>query len=201
MQRRTKRQVLVVSSRSLFRIAIRSVLAALDLDHLVEANGRTTADDQLTSVPSTVIIADLTIGPDPSLMAEIMWYLDHPSRPTVVAICSKSDFDAHATGARYSQLERLAVVDPDVEPAALVAVVGRAFGDHTNFALPRRYDLTPRQREILGLVASGRSNQEIGHRLVIAPGTVKRHLNDTFALLNAHSRLDAVNRARSLGLI
>lgn len=61
--------------------------------------------------------------------------------------------------------------------------------------------LSPREMEILRLVASGDSNKEIAERLVITEGTVKNHLSSILSKLNAKDRLQAVIRAREVGLI
>jgi DNA-binding NarL/FixJ family response regulator len=61
--------------------------------------------------------------------------------------------------------------------------------------------LTARQTEILMLLAAGHGNKEIRHRLNIAERTVRAHLTDLFQLLGAHSRMQAIVRARELGLI
>jgi DNA-binding NarL/FixJ family response regulator len=53
--------------------------------------------------------------------------------------------------------------------------------------------LTPRQREVLVLVASGLSNQEIANELGIAIETVKSHLRNVFARLGVHNRIEAIN--------
>jgi DNA-binding CsgD family transcriptional regulator len=51
--------------------------------------------------------------------------------------------------------------------------------------------LTPREREILGLVAEGRTNAEIAERLCVSPGTVRRHLENIFRKLGVHTRTAA----------
>jgi DNA-binding NarL/FixJ family response regulator len=61
--------------------------------------------------------------------------------------------------------------------------------------------LTARQFEVLTLLAAGHGNKEIRHRLNIAERTVRAHLTELFQLLGAHSRMQAVIRARELGLI
>jgi DNA-binding NarL/FixJ family response regulator len=61
--------------------------------------------------------------------------------------------------------------------------------------------LSGREREVLTLVARALSNRQIGARLSIAEGTVKRHLGNIFAKLNAVSRIDAVNKALAAGVI
>jgi DNA-binding CsgD family transcriptional regulator len=51
--------------------------------------------------------------------------------------------------------------------------------------------LTPREREILDLVAQGRTNAEIAQALWVSPGTVRRHLENVFAKLGVHTRTAA----------
>ncbi|WP_433628826.1 helix-turn-helix transcriptional regulator [Nocardia sp. CA-120079] len=55
--------------------------------------------------------------------------------------------------------------------------------------------LSPREREIVDLVAMALSNRQIAVRLAITEGTVKRHLRNIFTKLGAVSRLDVVNKA------
>jgi two-component system response regulator NreC len=70
-------------------------------------------------------------------------------------------------------------------------------GDH-----PLIYDdLTPREREVLILIAEGLSNAEIAERLVISIKTVDRHRENIMRKLNLHSRIDLVKYALRIGLI
>jgi LuxR family maltose regulon positive regulatory protein len=61
--------------------------------------------------------------------------------------------------------------------------------------------LTDREREILGLMADGCSNREIGERLFLAPGTVKSYTYRLYDKLGVHSRTQALARARELELL
>jgi DNA-binding NarL/FixJ family response regulator len=58
--------------------------------------------------------------------------------------------------------------------------------------------LTAREREILSLIGSGKSNQEIAHELFISYKTVKNHVYHLFAKLGIHTRAEAIHRALSL---
>lgn len=61
--------------------------------------------------------------------------------------------------------------------------------------------LSPRELEILRLVATGASNRDIAETLVIAEGTVKNHLTNILGKLSAKDRLQAVIKAREYRLI
>jgi LuxR family maltose regulon positive regulatory protein len=61
--------------------------------------------------------------------------------------------------------------------------------------------LSGRELEVLRLLATGLSNRAIGETLVIAVGTVKKHLKNIYGKLGAHSRTQAVARARELGIL
>jgi DNA-binding NarL/FixJ family response regulator len=61
--------------------------------------------------------------------------------------------------------------------------------------------LSKREKEVILLVAEAMSNAQIARKLSITKGTVKRHLHNIFAKLDAVSRMDAVNKARSIMLI
>ncbi len=61
--------------------------------------------------------------------------------------------------------------------------------------------LSPRELEVLLLLTEGKNNRDIAAELFISDGTVKRHLANIYAKLDANSRLDAVRRAERLGII
>lgn len=61
--------------------------------------------------------------------------------------------------------------------------------------------LTDRELEVLRLVATGLSDKQIAGQLIIAVGTVKRHLNSAYGKLGVHNRTAALARARELGLL
>jgi two-component system, NarL family, response regulator NreC len=62
-------------------------------------------------------------------------------------------------------------------------------------------DLTPRELEVLTLIAEGMTNAEIADRLVISVKTVDRHRENIMRKLNLHNRIDLVKYALRMGLI
>jgi LuxR family maltose regulon positive regulatory protein len=61
--------------------------------------------------------------------------------------------------------------------------------------------LTPREREVLQLIAAGRSNPEIAEQLVIAVTTVKTHVKNIYGKLQVTNRFQAATRAQDLNLL
>jgi ATP/maltotriose-dependent transcriptional regulator MalT len=67
---------------------------------------------------------------------------------------------------------------------------------------PELYEaLTPRELEVLEVLAQGLSNRAIASRLVISEHTVKFHVSAIFGKLGAENRTDAVRRGVRLGLV
>jgi DNA-binding NarL/FixJ family response regulator len=70
-------------------------------------------------------------------------------------------------------------------------------GERTAVPFP---DLTAREREVLELVAQGRSNAEITRTLVLSPKTVRNHVSNVFTKLQVADRAQAIVPAREAGL-
>ncbi|MBM3943941.1 MAG: response regulator transcription factor [SAR202 cluster bacterium] len=191
----------------------RAGLAALLLQsNQVDIAGQTPAHPELRGDVATyrpdVILWD--IGPEPARPLELLAELADVS-PPVVALVFDADHaaNAHAAGAR-------GVLFRDASPAMLVAALaavveglrvyagappppdGHPPGERTS---PPVSPLTPRELEVLGLVATGLTNKAIAQQLNISEHTVKFHVNSLLAKLGASSRTDAVVRASRLGLV
>ena len=61
--------------------------------------------------------------------------------------------------------------------------------------------ITPREHEILALIAEGLSNREIGERLFVSENTVKTHSSRLFDKMGVNRRVQAVQKGQELGLI
>lgn len=83
-------------------------------------------------------------------------------------------------------------------PSAAAALVRRATGSLPAAAAPT---LTPRELDVLRLVAQGNSNPAIGRALFLSEATVKTHLGHVFEKLGVNDRTRAVTRAMELQLL
>jgi DNA-binding NarL/FixJ family response regulator len=86
-----------------------------------------------------------------------------------------------------------AALDPAVQHHVVAALAGEAEPE-----LPA--DLTPREAEVLALIAAGLTNPEIADRLVVSAATVKTHVNHIFAKTGVRDRAQAVAFAYRHGL-
>lgn len=103
--------------------------------------------------------------------------------------------------AYVSKVERVNALVDAIRGAARrePAVARHRAGDHARLVATAQ--LTPREREVLGLLAEGLSTEEIVGRLVLSPHTVRNHIRRILAKLDAHSRLEAVTIAARAGMI
>jgi DNA-binding CsgD family transcriptional regulator len=90
----------------------------------------------------------------------------------------------------------------DLEPPSVLAEP-ESEGAPPRPGEPRRLDepLSERELEVLGLIASGRTNSEVARDLFISVGTVKSHTGNIFRKLGANNRAEAVSRAGDLNLL
>ncbi|MBS0479157.1 MAG: response regulator transcription factor [Proteobacteria bacterium] len=70
-----------------------------------------------------------------------------------------------------------------------------------NAAAVESLGLTPRECQVLDLLASGRTNEELARTLGVSPHTIKTHLASLFAKLEVDRRVKAIEKARFLSLI
>jgi DNA-binding NarL/FixJ family response regulator len=92
-----------------------------------------------------------------------------------------------------------ATLDPAVQHH-VVAALASGPAQPEQAAAPLPDDLTPRESEVLVLIAAGLSNFEIAERLCVSPTTVKSHINHLFAKAGIRDRAQAVNYAYRTGL-
>jgi DNA-binding NarL/FixJ family response regulator len=90
-----------------------------------------------------------------------------------------------------------AALDPSVQHHVVAALAGP---EPAAAAVELPDDLTPREAEVLGLIAEGLTNTEIADRLVVSGATVKSHVNHIFAKTGARDRAQAVVYAYANGL-
>lgn len=84
----------------------------------------------------------------------------------------------------------------DLPVAVPVTATGQDSGSAASFS-----DLTPRELEVLRLLASGRSNREIGAQLFISPKTASVHVSHILTKLGLRTRVQATVVAYQLGLV
>jgi DNA-binding NarL/FixJ family response regulator len=137
--------------------------------------------------PDTEVVVLTTYADDDSLLAAL--------RAGARGFLTK-DADAESIAhALRSAAAGLSIVDSDLQER-LVASVG------TRRPAQRPDDgLTPREVDVLRLIAAGLSNGEIARHLVVSEATVKTHVNHVFSKLGLRDRAQAVSYAYRTGLV
>jgi len=111
----------------------------------------------------------------------------------IVAICDSTDVRA-ARRAIDRGLDGLVFsdrIEVALEPTIAAVLAGQTAVPRELRSSGRAVALTFREKQILGMVVMGFTNQEIGSRLFLAESTVKSHLSSAFAKLGARSRSEA----------
>jgi DNA-binding NarL/FixJ family response regulator len=204
-------RVLVVADDPLVRTGLAAVLAASGCD----IAGQTEANDDLVEQISVyrpdALLWDLGWDQDrststPDAIADLL----ESSTPVVLLVPDSAlAWMAWTAGCRCILLrdapvanmhtalrgatQGLAILDPDLA----ASMVSSRAGVTTDLV----EELTPREAEVLQLLADGLTNKGIGQKLGISEHTVKFHVNAILGKLQAESRTEAVVRASRLGLL
>ena len=210
-------RVLLADDHEIVRLGLRAVLeSADDIEVIGEVATAEAAIAAAQAGGIDVILMDLRFGPGvegtrlatgADATAEIKRTMEKPPHVLVV---TNYDTDADILGA--IEAGALGYLLKGAPPEELLAAVrSAAEGDSTlsptvaNRLMTRvrtpRTSLTPRELEVLKLVASGSSNREIGRTLLLSEATVKSHLVHIYDKLGVRSRTSAVAAARKQGVL
>ena len=107
---------------------------------------------------------------------------------------------AEISRAVHAAADHQALLDPVAQSALLEAAAAGAHPASVAAPTPLPGDLTPREAEVLSLIAQGLSNREIADTLVVSEATVKTHINHVFSKIGARDRAQAVHYAYTHGL-
>ena len=202
-------RVLIVADDPLARAGLATLLTDQAGCLVVgQVAGQTDWSAQLDVYQPDAILWDLGWSPDETL--EQVADLAELSLP-IVALLSDESYVLEAWGAGIRGLllrnvnaesllaslaaiaQGLVLLDPYLARALVPTMVPES--------LELIEDLTPRELEVLGLLAEGLPNKAIARKLNISDHTVKFHVNAILSKLGAQSRTEAVVRATRLGLI
>ncbi len=205
-------RILLVDDHRIVREGVRSVLGA-DPRFIVVGEAATGAEAlRLVKMeqPDAVLL-DLKL-PDAS-GAELCQRIIDVS-PTTAVLIFTAYFDHHlvnaclragARGYLLKDTEQLNLPDQILAVvhghAALDPRAASVLIEHIRQQPPPADLLSPRELEILRLIAQGLTNREIAIELIISENTVKGYIKEIFSKLEVHNRIEAVIQARERGLL
>jgi DNA-binding NarL/FixJ family response regulator len=146
-------------------------------------------------VPQAKVIALTTYADDRSVLTAL--------RAGARGYLTKDAGGAEIRAALRQVLDNQAVIDPAVQHHLVdaLATAPPAPDPSRPGGSPLPAGLTPREAQVLSLIAAGLSNTQIAGRLVITEGTVKSHINHLLAKTGARDRAQAVTFAYQNGLV
>ncbi|MGD9049839.1 MAG: response regulator transcription factor [Anaerolineae bacterium] len=211
-----KVNILIVDDHTLFRTGVRRMLEAEeDMRVVGEAATGVEALEQARALMPDVILMDIKMPDLDGVQAARTLHREMPHVGIIFVTMFEDDefiFKGLQAGGRGYILKD---ADPDTMLRAIRAVahgesllgstvaqkVMRQFSALPGKQAPLVDDLTPRELEVLKLIAEGRSNSEIAKELVISEKTVKNHINNIFSKLHVYDRSQAMLYAIRKGLV
>ncbi len=212
----TPLRILIADDHPLFRKGMRTLLVSMPETEVVgeATTGKETVDRALALQPD-IVLMDLQMPEGGGLTAIRSLTSANPETRILVVTLFEDDesvFAALKAGARGYVLKD---ADEDEMIRAIQAVargeaifspaVASRLMDYFTAARTSPHaeafpDLTEREREILAMIARGRSNYEIAEELSISLKTVRNHASNIFSKLQVADRTQAAIRAREAGL-
>ncbi len=154
-------------------------------------------DFQLPDADGTDVAARLKERHPESKVVMVTGYADHMVLARALeAGCSGFVTKQQAAATAISAVRAASVGESVIEPALLSRLL-----PHLRRSGEQAVELTPREKEILELMAEGLSNQVMAERLGISINTVRNHIQNVLAKLDVHSKLEAVSTAVRRGMI
>jgi two-component system, NarL family, response regulator NreC len=213
----SKIRLLLVDDHQIVRAGLRMLFAAEeDMEIVGEASGGEEALQLVSVLQPDVVIMDVAM-PGMNGIEATRRIKEIAPDLAVLALTMHEDeqyfFEMLSVGASGYIPKRAA---PDDLVAAIRAVYQGNVFLHATLAkflmhdvLPRHEsrrvseveELTPREREVLTLIAEGLTSREIAEKLVVSPKTVDRHRENIMGKLNLHNRVELVRYAMERGLI
>ncbi|GAA2312894.1 response regulator transcription factor [Streptomyces hawaiiensis] len=202
--------ILIVDDHPVVRFGLRGMLEAYDDLRVVGEAG--SGDEAIVLASTThpdVVLMDLRMPGTDGTTATARIRQEHPGIRVLVLTTYEGDTDilpaieAGATGYLLKDTPIGTLTDAIRAAARGETVLAPPVAARlvTHMQTPTGEQLTPREVQVLGLVARGLSNSEIGRQLYIGEATVKTHLLRTFVKLGVNDRTAAVTVALSRGVL
>jgi two-component system nitrate/nitrite response regulator NarL len=207
-------RIVLADDHRLFREGLRGMLESDGMEVVGEAADGVQAVALARELKPDLVVMDLNMGSSSGLQALARVVDGHLDVRVVVLTVSADPHDvlrALAAGARGYLLKDTPVdqLTTCVRQAAegqivLSSDVAGALQSHAHVGVQGAEDsiaLTPRETQVLRLIADGADNGAIGRELSISPHTVKRYVKNIFEKLGVRSRVQAAVHATRVGLL
>jgi DNA-binding NarL/FixJ family response regulator len=192
-------RLIIVDDHPLFRVGLGYALRSLGFDIIAEAGDGVEGVRRVTELKPDAVLLDAKMPRMDGLEACRQMVAALPGLRVVLLTTFSEPALVHA--ARDAGASGF--VSKETEAERLGQIVTKMLEDATYTLFPTvdLPKLSPRELEVLRLMATGQSNKEIAKVLGLSPDTVKDHLENLYRKLEASDRVTAAKRAQQLGLV
>ncbi len=192
-------RLLIADDHPLFRIGLRAALEKEGFDVVAEAGDGDEAVRLVETHEPEVVILDIRMPRMDGIAA--CTALRKKGYPGIVVMLTT--FTEAAIQNKAASAGANAYYSKEVSPAELARRILRLTQnpEDSSFTPPPVPSLTPREREVLDLLARGLTAREMGDILGLKPDTVRDYLKRLYGKLDAGNRIEALEHARRLGFL
>lgn len=205
-------RILIVDDQHIIRQGVKSMLeCSPDLQVISEAENGQKAIDQIAILHPDIVLMDIRMPVMDGVAATQIISQSYPQ--TKVIVLTTFDDDEYVSQA--IRLGAKGYLLKDTEPDEIASAIRAVYKGHTQLGPgllekvllvpevisnppPELALLTPRELEVLRLIASGANNREIANALFLSENTVKNYVTNILSCLNVRDRTQAALLARSL---
>lgn len=194
-------RILVADDHALFRDGIRLLLKNIENIVLSEACNRDEINQQLNKTPlPDILLLDLAMPGVESVQAVKDICQTHPQVAVMILSGNDSEHIVHACLSAGA----LGFLPKSSPTEVMLNAIHSVYAGEiytplpTPSNIPQTIALSPRQKEVFTLIATGESNKQISHALNISESTVKQHVSEVYRKLDVSSRTQAIQKANHI---
>jgi DNA-binding NarL/FixJ family response regulator len=199
------RKILIIDDHALIRDGVKRAITSIGFAEVFEAASRSEAFAQLAHKNPDVIIVDLNL-PDGHGLEIVQWARKNSATIAIVVLTLSEDVRIITAAASAGAS---AFISKSAPVSELISAIESAIRAPLYFSAPsgtralesENFELSPREIQILTGMSTGAKYRDLAKEYFISEATLKSHVASIFSKLEVNSRIAALVKARTTGLL
>jgi DNA-binding NarL/FixJ family response regulator len=199
------RKILIIDDHALIRDGVKRAITSIGFAEVFEAASRSEAFAQLAHKNPDVIIVDLNL-PDGHGLEIVQWARKNSATIAIVVLTLSADVRIITAAASAGAS---AFISKSAPISELISAIESAIRAPLYFSAPsgtralesENFELSPREIQILTGMSTGAKYRDLAKEYFISEATLKSHVASIFSKLEVNSRIAALVKARTTGLL